>query len=281
VNGNAFSDSRGFTCDTYEGAGWCKTNDDEADTSQSDLALMGDGWCKRWPRSDYEKDGPSTCKVMPGRKRMYSFGHYANDDGIDARACCCDSGIADSYPYNLGFDNPGTCNDKKWDRLTKWFGDEWHDKNGWTCKVYHYGNLCNSDGTRGDGWNNAEWGQIQSHTLGNMHAKDACCACGGGEYEPNYDELPGIPLRRMNRHIAETPRTRGTWSRIRKFSRQIVVKEKDGLAHYDPAKLQLVDDMYKLAQNGKQYDTRWDEMMVLWNDLVALMPADMDWLIGN
>ena len=55
---------------------------------------------------------------MPSRLRQWTFGHYANDEGLDARVCCCDNNIYDNYNYDLGWDpqdNPnGHCNDKQW-----------------------------------------------------------------------------------------------------------------------------------------------------------------------
>jgi len=263
VNGDDFVDSRGFNCEVYEGAGWCVRSDE-------DEVVFGEGWCKRWPRDSFN-DSP--CDVMPGRKRMYTFEHYANDAGIDARVCCCNQLAEDDYPYNRGWDNydasqpEGTyCNDKQFEN-----GHDWHDKRGWTCKAYHYGDLCDADGTRGGGWNNAEWGTLQEWGREEENAKHMCCACGGGHTTPNYDDIPGVELRRLDKFVPKGMSVQA-WNKVRKHTRQILARD----LNLAPEIGTIIVQMNQLAQD-RLTDEAWAQFMDLWNELRDLHP-DYQWI---
>eukprot|EP00493_Phyllostaurus_siculus_P007431 UN07512 len=60
--------------------------------------------------------------------------------------------------------------------------------------------MCTEQGKKGLNWN-ADWGSIKDHTWDGMNALQACCTCGGGETEPNYEPIPGTSMRRMDKYI--------------------------------------------------------------------------------
>jgi len=255
--GNGFEDSRGFNCDVYEGAGWCAKDGNDV--------VEGDGWCKRWPKADYVNVDEVECRVMPGRNRMYTFGHYVNDDGLDARVCCCDTGKADEYQYDLGWGaNGGTCND-----VTFHDGVAWHDRNGWTCRVYEFGNLCTAYGTPGSGWNN-DWGSIKDNgfidlTLADeIDASDACCACGGGLNDPGYDDILPHLVKKITERFNKGFNERN-FNRMRKHTQSVLDQDSLRGSHYDPSHISLVRSMNTIA-NKAATNANWGDMQDLWDN---------------
>merc|ERR1719480_509035 len=149
---------------------------------------------------------------------MGPFAAYANNY-LTADTCCCDGDLFDQYPYEETFeDQATTCEDYKHSN-----GMPWHDKNGWTCRVYHYGDLCTSNGGKGSGWDNA-WGSIQDNEMEfddfdkeYTNAKDACCSCGGGWKQPHWDLLPTSELKKIDAALLKKDHDAKTMEKAQKL----------------------------------------------------------------
>lgn len=213
---------------------------------------------------------------MPSRLRQYTFGHYVNDEGEDARVCCCDNDIYDNYRYDLGWnaeENPNEyCNDKRWDGYPD---RPWHDANGWTCRTYHYGNLCTSDGKKTDAWNQAEWGSIQENAATpkgdslKMHAFDACCACGGGDATPNYVVIPLHFFTKIYKHckwgyIAGNAKC---WNRLKQ--RLANIQHISDYDNVDPAHQHYVQELYIYATQRSYDESNFNDMKQVWNEFMS------------
>jgi len=267
LNNADFVDSNGFNCYAYEGAGWCQR--------EAGVTTYGVNWCHRYPRSDFET---SLCHVMPSRLRQYTFGHYVNDVGEDARVCCCDNDLFDSYNYDLGWDmqdNPHQhCNDKQWPG----FPDRpWHDKNGWTCRAYAYGNLCTTEGKKTYNWNTAEWGTIQDNAEtpkkeeDRMHAFEACCACGGGDPTPNYDDIQRHFLSKVHKHC-NSGYIHGNgrcWNRLKQ--RMSNIMHQSSYENVDPAQQHYVEELYSYATQYTYTQENYDTMKAVWNEFMGVL----------
>jgi len=281
-----FADSYGFGCDVYETSGWCAR--DALDTVTDDK-----GWCKRFPRDSWENTvrrdeenagrPAETCRVRKGRKRWGPFEHYRNDAGIDARVCCCDGSLFDDYEYDGesldtffdGWDseNPdGRCMDV----LNEKYGTAWHDDNGWSCRVYASANLCEADGSKGSGWGEG-WGAFggRAQDVG-MAADDACCACGGGWSHPQYDEIPGETLRRLDRHI-DSGYSNLVWRKVMKFTKLLKRRQDMNEKRYDPEMYDYFIRMYWIVKQNNINQQAWDDMIAIWNDMKLNYP-DYGWL---
>jgi len=257
VNNDKFVDSQGFDCTTYEGAGWCKVEDGKT--------VQGDGWCPRRPQAEMHSNW---CDVMPGRKRMEDIEYYANTDGDSGLKCCCNNLPEDDYPYSRGFDNGGECDDM----LMKDSKTVWHDRRGWTCKVYYYGDLCNLDGTRGSGWNNAEWGQHHDWVMsGEKDAGSSCCACGGGHQEAYWDALSDSLLRKISKYMNKEPSSQN-WNRVKKNVDKLIDNCDD--ANCNPAELELLNNMDTITQDGYS-EENWALLEAEWEALVELIQSDI------
>jgi len=267
---SSWKDNRGFSCDVYEGAGWCT-----ADGGYGDL------WCPRFPRklyldqdnvggrcSSFTKEStcdtercvwksgtcrfnPSWCQVMPGRDRMGSFEYYAAD-GLTANTCCCDGTLYEDYPYEKTFAEEGTvCEDYKQED-----DSPWHDKNGWTCRVYHYADLCEDNGDKTANWRNSEWGPIheqeqQFDMFGARptNPKEACCTCGGGWREAHWDPINANNLRKIDKFLNKDFAVKFV-RRTRKHFRTI--HDTDG--YFDPTHKAQADECYRLFDDNKIND---------------------------
>jgi len=267
LNNADFIDSNGFNCHAYEGAGWCQRD--------SGVTTYGVNWCHRFPRSDFDS---SLCSVMPSRLRQYTFGHYVNDIGEDARVCCCDNDLFDSYQYDLGWkveDNPQQhCNDLKWDGHPD---KPWHDKNGWTCRAYAFGNLCNDRGKKTHNWNQQEWGTIQDNawTPKNaddlMSAFDACCACGGGEPEPVYANVQRHFLTKVHKHcrLGYVQGSARCWNRLKQ--RMSNIMHQSSYIDVDPAHQHFVEELYSYATQYTYTEENFEMMKNVWNEFMLAL----------
>jgi len=234
-------------------------------------------WCARWPRKfymdvenvggrcdDFTKEADcdlsrcqwkngkckfvkSWCQVMPGRDRMLSFENYANG-GLTGKTCCCDGTLYDDYEYEKTFDEEGTvCEDYK-----QADGNPWHDKNGYTCRVYHYGELCEDDGSKGENWQSG-WGTLNDHgqvfsEFGKrpVHAKTACCTCGGGWRGPHWDQIPTNNLRKIDKFLKKDFKVKFI-NKAKKHFR--ILSELQGT--FDPDEKSKVDECFRLFANDK------------------------------
>jgi len=161
VNGDDFKDYQGFDCTLYEGARWCVVDEGGEVTE-------GPGWCD-WFH-------PGDCDI----KRSLRWPHhenYANEDGQWAKSCCCNTGVAETYPYEGG----GACVD-----LLNPRGGAWHDSNGYSCRAYHFGKFCTPEGEAGSGWSVETYGDIADYAYDGMSPIEACCAC--GQQAPGNDD---------------------------------------------------------------------------------------------
>jgi len=272
----------------YEGAGWCTHDEDLGHAVESDT------WCGRWPKSSYAPayrqhlldlempGGVSShkCKVMPGKKRWPRMGAYANEDGQDARSCCCNSGLAQTYPYSPSHTNLGVCKDLTF----KGTNIEWHDKNGWSCQAYYFGNLCNERGKRGDGWNK-RWKAFKKHRYSihyrgkfQMDAKKACCACGGGDPNTVYD----YPAEDITKRIYNFWRKAGTdgtekhYHRIHKYT-NIALQEGGRGRQYTSTMTGLLHDLLSSTHPNFSKE-QWAEVDAAFRAFAGDLPK-YRWLI--
>lgn len=150
----------GYDCATYAQGQWCTTD-----------GRAGVGW---------------------NRDRAFGWGRiraksYKGTGGktFDEACCACGGGSGDGYTappeYNYT-DYVFTLGDKKKARAKSRkkiaVGREWVDRHGYSCRVYDSMNLCNSDGTAGDGWDEAAWGSIHSYKNAGRSCFGACEVCG-------------------------------------------------------------------------------------------------------
>lgn len=197
------------------------------------------------------------CKVTKAQKRWGPFEEYRNENGQDARACCCNSGI--ESPYESGsFDN-GQCNDYAFKtpgeqgtgekgKLAHIGGDRWHDRNGFNCAVYEMMNWCKADGSEGDGWPEERFGPyLKQPRSFKRRASDACCACGGGMTEEDLPPVESIPEETYNdfdKYISDSV-TKVKWVyRLEKECRKFVDRYVDTTTIYEPEEdLELIQEM--------------------------------------
>ena len=168
ATGAAFADGMDFNCTLYEGARWCAVD------AAGDV-VEGPGWCSWF--------NPSNCDVARAW-RWPDHEVYANGAGRWGRSCCCDTGLAETYPYD---EAGGECADRRNSR-----GGAWHDPYGYSCRAYHFGSFCTLDGTPGSGWK-ARDGDLADYVRDRMSPLDACCACGAPARAPA--PATGTPTR--------------------------------------------------------------------------------------
>lgn len=157
-----WEDSWHYNCTVYEGARWCMVN-------EAGETVEGPGWCN-WLGPDTDK-----CNIPKG-VRWPKF-EYAVKGGKWAKSCCCNTGLAETYPYEEDSPNfGGDCVDK----LGR-SGAVWNDGNAYSCRSYHYGSFCRMDGTPGTGWT-ASFGDLSDYTWDGLDPLEACCSCGGGDW---------------------------------------------------------------------------------------------------
>lgn len=282
-----FVDSQGFGCNVYDAAGWCSRDD------VFDEVVDSEGWCKRFPRESWyntqdrvkPNQDAQMCRVRRGRHRWGPFEAYRDANGMDARACCCSGekyalyqhdgeSLDDFFQGWDASDSDGRC----MDRLHEDDGLPWHDNNGWSCRVYAEANLCTSDGSKGAGWNN-DWGSIQANAYHDgTDARQACCVCGGGYDHPQYDEIPGVLLRRLDNHISGTGYSNMAWRKTMKFTRVLVSGQNSEEKRYDPEMYDYFQRMYMIVKTNKIINQQsWDEMVAIWDDLRNHYP-EYNWL---
>jgi len=248
-SGGWFQDSRGFTCDVYEYAGWCSPNGSGSD--------QGPNWCPRFPveRQEWRE---SECKVEKYIRRWGPFEEYRNENGQDARVCCCASGIQDWNPYYSGSFGDGQCNDYTFPHYTSRVsieGDRWHDANGFSCAVYEMMNWCNADGSEGDGWDESSFGPyLKQRKTNKMRAFDACCVCGGGMTEEDLPPVYPIPDKKyedFDKYLSEDYIQKKGVDRLTKTCRKFIARYIEGKRLYGPEEdLQLIEEMCSLMDNG-------------------------------
>lgn len=157
VDGDDFEDYQHFNCTLYEGAKWC-----EVDAAGE--VVEGPGWCSWF--------NPVECGIDQSI-RWPHHEWYANAAGQWAKSCCCDTGVADTYPYEGG----GECADQLNSE-----GGTWHDPNGYSCRAYHFGSFCTLEGGDGTGWDLEAYGPISEFVYDGMSPLEACCTCGGSDF---------------------------------------------------------------------------------------------------
>jgi len=257
-----FADENGFGCRVYEGAGWCDGQGN-----------YGERWCDWFPRSTWKpKDANHWCKLRKGRDRMTLFEDYSPVfEEPDARSCCCDGNLLDTYKadFETGFEDPSTtCEDYKVN------GEPWHDDNGWSCAVYHYGNLCTSDGERGTGWKNQEWGTLQEHKFGKWHAKEACCTCGGGHTEQHWEILPAVNLRRIHKFAGKDFLPKYI-NRAKKHLNNLKALTDENILAYKPEHVQIIQTCITQVDGKPNQESTWVNFQSCWDDFkVALLATD-------
>jgi len=252
-----FEDTNGFGCKVYEGSGWC------APQSNGE-AEYGDRWCDWFPLSVWQDDeSEHWCKIRTGRHRMSRFEAYTDDVTMpDARSCCCDGTLFEEYKstYEVGFeDESTTCEDYKIN------GHPWHDDKGWNCATYHYGNLCTSNGERGSGWKNQEWGTLQEHAFGTpqIHAKEACCACGGGHTTKHWARLP-VNLKRIDKFLGKTFDVKNIRRAKKHFHGLKYNIEKRESENWYPELVVLIDACIDSADGKPNQESTWLELQQCW-----------------
>lgn len=181
--GHEWHDKFHFSCRLYEGARWCER-------MPSGEVVEGPEWCN-WLDVEDEKTSPDPCLIQKALRwpnhddRAYANVGFGTDrSGTWAQSCCCNTGIAEAYPYEN--DNL-VCTDKKKSNPETGLQTYWHDTNGYNCRAYYFGDFCTADGGTGEGWDVAEYGEIYEYVFQDMSPYDACCACGGGIHGPEYD----------------------------------------------------------------------------------------------
>jgi len=262
-----FKDKNGFGCAVYEGAGWCNGQGE-----------FGEGWCGWFPKALWQTKGSNDwCKISRGRDRMRNFEAYSNDaTHIDARSCCCDGNLSQDYKdtYEKGFEyEDTTCEDMKVD------GEQWHDDKGWTCAVYHYGNLCTPDGKRGEGWKKEEGRNLENSAFkDSTSAVNACCACGGGYREKHWATLP-ISTRRFDKFVNKDFHSNNI-RRARKHLRSIrsYVKRHEKTKYWDPVVIGVIEECMDSVHEGKpNQESTWHELQNCWDKFRhALLESDGD-----
>jgi len=259
ANGNndaTFADANGFGCSVYEGAGWCNGQGE-----------YGERWCDWFPKALWQDNNDHWCKIKKGRHRMSVFEAYS-EDGIDARSCCCDGNLFQEYKdtYEKGFEHEETtCEDYK-------INDKpWHDDKGWNCAVYHYGELCTSEGERGPGWKNQEWGTLQQHAHGKYHAKTACCACGGGHNEKHWAVLP-FNLKRLDKFVQKDFYRKNINRAKRHISSLKAYIEDNPSKDWDPVVVQAIDTCLETVGEGKpNQETTWQALQECWAEFSNIL----------
>jgi len=157
VNETKFRDSMKFNCTLYEGAKWCMVDD-------SGDVVEGPGWCS-WAHT---LGNSHPCTIA--KSRRWDKHETFNRRGRWAKSCCCNTGIAETYPYEGG----GECVDYEQSG-----GKPWHDQYGYSCRAYHFGSFCTLDGEQGSGWKPSD-GPLSDYKWDGKTVLEACCTCGGG-----------------------------------------------------------------------------------------------------
>lgn len=159
VDGDDFEDAFHFNCTLYEGARWCAVGADG-------FATEGPAWC------DWFNPPEGGCDIARDARWPRHPG-YANEEGRWAKSCCCNSDLAETYPYE---GEEGECVDRP-----DADGRPWTDGNGYSCRAYHFGSFCTLDGEAGQGWSVEEYGEVRTYVHKGMSPLTACCTCGGGD----------------------------------------------------------------------------------------------------
>jgi len=103
---------------------------------------------------------------------------------FDEACCACGGGVGEGYTepvydqtdYVFTRADRNAVGKKRKKKII--VGEAWVDKYGYSCRVYKSMNLCNADGTQGDGWDRGAWGNIRRYKNAGRTCFEACEVCG-------------------------------------------------------------------------------------------------------